>query len=153
MRWAVAFALATLFAAAGLAQDLKPLTRYGVVASFNRYPQGTPKEALASVLRAIDNQQIDYVLAHLTDPAFVNGRVKLYGGKFEEVVEEARTKLAGNPAGVKLLRRFLKEGEWQEAEDAATARLKDVKDQQVFLKRIDKRWYLENRMKPMAEGK
>ncbi len=153
MRWAVTFMVGMLGTAAALGQDAKPPTRYGVVAIFNKYPQGTAKEALASVLRAIDAQHVDYLLAHLTDPAYVDQRVKGYGGKFEELVEESRTKLAGNPAAIKLLRRFLTAGEWEEGEGTATVKLKDVKDQQVFFKRIDKRWYMENRMKPMGEGK
>lgn len=152
MRWAVTFGVGVLWAAAVLGQDVKPLTRHGVVAIFNKYPQGTPKEALGSVVRAIGNQQVEYVLAHLTDPAFVDQRVKQYDGKFAELVAESRTKLANNPATVKLLGRFLKEGEWEEAEGKAAVKLKDVKDQQVFFKQIDKRWYMENRMKP-AEGK
>lgn len=152
MRWAVTFGVALLGATVILGQDVKPLTRHGVVAIHNKYPQGTPKETLASVLQAMENQRIDYVFAHLTDPAFVDQRVKQYGGKFEELVAEGRTKLANNPATVKLLARFLKEGEWEEAEGKATVKLKELKDQQVFFKQIDKRWYMENRMRP-TEGK
>jgi hypothetical protein len=153
MRWTVILAIGALWTAGLASQDAKPPSRYGVVAIFNRYPQNTPKDTLASVLKAIDNQHIDYLMAHLTDPVFVDQRVKAYGGKFEELVAESRTKLANNPGAVKQLRRFLEKGEWEENEDKdkVTVKLKDVPDQQVFLKRIDKRWFMENRMKPMAE--
>jgi hypothetical protein len=63
-------------------------------------------------------------------------------------VRETTTKLADNPAGVKELQRFLKEGEWEGGDTTATAKLKDVKDRQVFFRKIGSRWYLENRQKP-----
>ncbi len=153
MRCVVALAMALGWTVTLPAQGTAPYTRYGVVAIYNKYPQGTPKEALASVVRALEANQVDYVFAHLTDPAFVDRRVKQYNGRFADLVEEGRAKLAGNPATIKLLQRFVKEGEWTQEEGNATAKLKDVKDQQVFMKRIDKRWVMENRTRPTPEGK
>ena len=97
---------------------------------------------------AIEKQRIDYLLAHLADPDFVDERVKnVYGGNFDELVGETTVKLKDNPNEVKLLERFLKEGEWEEKKDTAVARLKDVKDRQVFMKKIGKNWYLENKQR------
>lgn len=153
MRLAVAIGIALLCAAPVRGQEVKPLTRYGVVAIFNKYPQNTPKDTLESVVKALEAQQVDYALAHLTDPAFVDRRVKDYGGKFEELVAESRVKLANNPTVLTQLRRFLKAGEWDKGEDTVTVKLKDVRDQQVVLKKIGNRWFLVNFMKPTAEGK
>ena len=153
MRCAIALAVALSWAATTVGQEAKPYTRHGVVAIYNKYPQTTAKEALASVIRALEGNHVDYVLAHLTDPAFVDQRVKQYNGRFADLVEESRAKLSSNPATIKQLQRFLKEGEWMEEDGTVTVKLKDVKDQQVFLKRIDKRWVMENRTKPTAEGK
>jgi hypothetical protein len=130
-------------------QDEQPPSRYGVVLNTRLYPQANPKEALASVVSAMENGRIDYLLAHLSDPAFVENRVKQYhGGNFDDLVRETRAKLASDPGILKELRRFAKEGEWEVGESAATARLKDVKDRQVYLRKIGARWYLENRQKP-----
>src|SRR5437899_2617916 len=129
-------------------QDATPPRRYGVLLNQQNYPQEDPKQALASVVKAIDRQRIDYLLAHLADPDFVDERVKeVYGGNFDELVKETTSKLKDNPAEAKLLERFLKEGEWDVKENTATARLKDVKDRQVFMKKAGKNWYLENRQK------
>jgi hypothetical protein len=126
-----------------------PPKRYGIEANLRDYPQETPKETLASVLRAIEKGRINYLLAHLADPAFVDQRVKqVYGGDFDELVRETSNKLTGNPDAVKELDRFLKEGEWEAAETTAAVKLKDVKDRQVFFRKIGQRWYLENRQKP-----
>ena len=122
--------------------------RYGFDVNLNLYPQKTPQEALLSIAKAVDNKRVDYVLAHLADPDFVDERVKeVYSGNFEELVKETSTKLKDNPAEAKQLERFLKEGDWDVKENTATARLKDVKDRQVFMKKAGKNWYLENRQK------
>ena len=141
--------LAVALAAAGLAQDAKPekpAVRYGVEPELERYPQATPKEALRSVLKAIDAAHFDYVLAQLTDPEFVDLRVKERNGKFDKVVEETRTLYAADPEKGRTLRRFLVDGEFEEMGDAATVKLKNVKSRSVFLKRVAGRWYLENRV-------
>src|SRR5438270_2540545 len=101
--------LAVALAAAGLAQDAKPekpAVRYGVEPELERYPQATPKEALRSVLKAIDAAHFDYLLAQLTDPEFVDLRVKERNGKFDKVVEETRALYAADPEKARTLRRF-----------------------------------------------
>jgi hypothetical protein len=120
-----------------------PPPRYGIKADLAAYPQTAPKETLASVLKAIQAKRVDYVLAHLADPAWVDQRVKIFGGQFEEVVREARAKLA-SPAAMKELHRYLNEAEWEELEDHGWARLKETPDR-VFFRKIGGRWFLENR--------
>jgi hypothetical protein len=128
-------------------QDEFPL-RYSTHTQLRDYSQATPQEALASFIKAIDDKRIPYLLAQLTDPDFVDKRVKeVYGGRFDELVREVRTKLADNPNTTKELQRFLKEGEWETGETTASVKLKDVKDRQAFLRKVGNRWYLENRQK------
>jgi hypothetical protein len=141
--------LAWVVGVAAQAPNEAPPRRYGIEANLRDYPQEPPKEALASVLRASERGRINYLLAHLADPAFVDKRVKdVYGGDFEELVRETTAKLTDNPATLKELQRFLKEGEWEAGETTASAKLKDIKDRQVFFRKIGPRWYLENRQKP-----
>src|SRR4051812_1621842 len=45
--------------------------RFRVTPDLKAYPQGTAKEALASVLEAVKKKRIDYLLAQLTDPEWV----------------------------------------------------------------------------------
>lgn len=120
--------------------------RYGMEPDVEAYPQKTPKEALASVLKAIDTGRIDYLLAHLADPQFVDERVKSYAGGFDDLVKETTTKFSQDAAAIKEMRRILREGEWQEGDASASAHLKD-KERTVFLKKIGDRWFLENRQK------
>jgi hypothetical protein len=122
-------------------------SRYGVAPDLAAYPQKTPQEALASVAKAAEEKRFDYLVAQLADPAFIDDRVRrVYGGRFDQQVEETRVKL--DPAAVKLLRRFLKDGEWKVAGGRASARLKDVPDRAVFLREAGDRWYLEHRYAP-----
>jgi hypothetical protein len=121
--------------------------RHGIAPDLKTYPQTTAKDALASVLKAIEAKRFDYLAAQLADPDFIDDRVKrLYGGRFEEQVDELRQRL--DPAAVKLLHRFLKEGHWTVEKQQATVTLADVPDRCVYLRRIGERWYLENRSNP-----
>ena len=156
MRLAVAFLVGVVFVAGALAQqskDAKPARRYGIEPNLESYPQATPKEALASVLQAIDQNRVNYLLAQLADPDFVDRRVKALGGKFEELVRETTAKLADDPGAVKELRRFLKEGDWEERSDTASAQVKDLKDRRVFFRKIGGRWFFENRQKAEEEAR
>jgi hypothetical protein len=155
MRWLGTLGLITLGFVAASAQDpgALPAKRYGVFVDLRRYPQATPKETLASVLAAIEQKRFDYLIAHLADPDFVDERVKQLKGDFDEVVREARTKYTDNPEAVKLLQRFLKEGEWEGGEgNTASVQLKDVKDRRMFFRKVDTRWFLENRQKAKPAG-
>jgi hypothetical protein len=122
-------------------------TRYGIAPDLQSYPQGTPQEGLASVLKAVGAGRFDYLVAQLADPAFVDDRVKrVYGGRFEQQVEDTRVRL--DPLAVKLLGRFLKEGTWTVTKTEARADLEDVPDRAVYLRRRDGRWFLEHRNRP-----
>jgi hypothetical protein len=147
LRGAILAALAGLsWLASAAAGGEKSTGRYGVVADLKSFPQATPKQALASVLKSVDLKRIDYLLAQLSDPQWVDGRVKVYEGGFPELVREASARL--DPSAVKKLGRFLKEGEFETLDNTAFVRLKDVKDRVVRLRKIDGRWYLESRFKP-----
>jgi hypothetical protein len=143
----LAAALLLLFVSAipARAADLAP--RYGTAPDLNAYPQATPQQALASVLKAAEDKRFDYLVAHLADPAFVDDRVqRLFGGKFALQVEDTRTRF--DPTTVKLLGRFLKDGKWTIEGDQAVVRLDDVKDRAVFFKKVEGRWRLEHRNRP-----
>jgi hypothetical protein len=123
-------------------------TRYGIAPDLKAYPQGTAKETLASVLKAIESKRVDYVVAQLADPAFVDDRVRrLYGGRFGEQVEDTRARL--DPLTVKLLQRYLKDGDWQDEKDRVTVRLKDH-DRRIYFKKIRDRWFMEHASKPAS---
>jgi hypothetical protein len=121
--------------------------RYGIAADLRGYPQATAKQTLASVLKAVDAGKIDYLVAQLADPEFIDGQVeRIHGGSFEQQVDDTRRRL--DRPRVKLLRRFLDDGEWTEHKDEMTVRLKDVKDRCLYLGKIGDRWYLQNRSSP-----
>lgn len=134
-------------------------TRYGFDYNPTLYPQKTPKETMASIVKAIDTKRVDYLLAQLADPKFVDGQVAQYRSLFPNGTEAARTFLAfekvtgatvqhllADPILVKEMRLFARDAAWEEKEDnTSVGTLKDVPARKVFLKRIGERWYLENR--------
>ena len=121
-------------------------TRYGIVPDLKTYPQATAKQTLKSLFKAVESKRVDYVVAQLADPAFVDDRVKrLYGGLFEEQVEDTRARL--DPLTIKQLQRFLKDGNWQEEKDRVTVRLKDDQ-RRLYFKRDNGRWFVVNASNP-----
>jgi hypothetical protein len=135
-----------LFSSTARAQEEKG-TRYGIALDLKSFPQSTAKEALASVIKAIDDKKVAYLVAQLADPAFVDDRVKrLYGGKFDEQIHDTQRRL--DPSTVKQLKRFLKEGKWTITATSAAVQLDEIKDRCVRLVRKDGRWYMEHRFAP-----
>lgn len=153
MRYLVSIGLIVAWSGAGIGQGSAERVppRFGIEADLDKYPQKTFKDTLRSVLKAIDEQKINYLMAHLGDPAHVDKLVKDHGGRFDLVVKETTEKLAANSETVKELRRFLAEGEWSESGETATAKHKDIKGRQVFLRKIGSRWFLEDRKEVKAK--
>ena len=115
--------------------------RFGIPSDLKTYPQTTPKETLASILKAVQAKQVAYLAAHLADPVYINERVKrFYGGQFEEQVSDIRGAL--NPLTVKQMQRFLDKGTWTTDKTTATVRLDDLPDRVVRLVSRDGRWFL-----------
>lgn len=117
-------------------------TRYGIAPDLKMYPQSTAKEALASIVKAVEAKRVDYVAAQLADPSFVDDRVKrLYGGRFAEQVNDTSARL--NPSAIKLLQRFLKDGTWREEKNRVVVQLKD-EERRLYFKKDGDRWFVEN---------
>ncbi len=155
MRAATATTLLAAMAAGWLgAQEPAPrlaVTRHGVKVDTDTYSQKTPKEALASVIRAIQEKKVDYLLAQLADPDFIDRKVQeSYGGKFENLVKASMARFLDEPEVLKNLARFAREGEWTGLEPAATAASVSVKDskEQAFFRKIEDRWFLLDRRTP-----
>jgi PHD/YefM family antitoxin component YafN of YafNO toxin-antitoxin module len=121
-------------------------TRYGIAPDLRTYPQSTAKQTLASLLKAVESKRVDYVVAQLADPAFVDDRVKrLYGGQLAEQVEDTRARL--DPLTLKHLQRYLRDGEWHEGNERVTVRMKD-EPQWLYFKKDNGRWFMEHASKP-----
>jgi len=89
--------------------------------------------------------------AQLKGPA-LNARVAEVSTRlnFQNLTGVIRRKVADEPAHLKDLRRFLRDGEFKVAGDTATATLRDVKDRALYFKKVKDRWFLENRMDEAA---
>jgi hypothetical protein len=122
-------------------------TRYEIALDLKTYPQSTPKEALASIIKAVENKRVDYLVAQLADPVFVDDRVqRLYGGKFEMQVDDTTLKM--DEGTLKLFKRFLKDGQWTTDKMTQYVQLKGVNDRCIYFRHIGERWFIENRNKP-----
>lgn len=66
---------------------------------------------------------------------------------FQRLVKATTEHFHDNPTELRELARFFKEGQWEVGEATASATYKLVPARKVFLKKIDARWYLQNRDK------
>jgi hypothetical protein len=146
----------------------EPPPHFGVAAETEFYPQDSPKQAMASIAKALDRGRIDYLLAHLIDPAFTDATfVKYYRQKYGKTPDEDRTlprsdfesrikaalasfvgevkdHLAAEPKQTLRLNRLLKEGSVEESGTSATVTLKDAPGVALNLKQADGRWFMAN---------
>ncbi|MFQ3648906.1 MAG: hypothetical protein SNJ75_01130 [Gemmataceae bacterium] len=124
--------------------------RYGVAEDATGYPQKTPQEALNSVLKAIEAKDFRYLVAHLAEPSFVDDRVKrVYGGRFEEQVEDTRTRM--DALVIKQFSRLAKEGKMEVGKIAAIIRSEDYPDRMIRLVPRDGKWYLSHSFTPLEK--
>jgi hypothetical protein len=150
-----------LFLATGpsFSQDQEKLAkRYGIDANPTFYPQKTPQETLASACKAIESRRIEFLLAQLADPRFVDETVNDYKNTlrrgseqdktyvaFDRLVQETSRYFLQDPTLLQELRRFAKDAEWETAENQAAGSVKDIQGRKVFLRKYEGRWFLENR--------
>src|ERR1700687_2222202 len=94
MRW-LCLGLVLFLAGSTGAQGQNKLTkRYSFDVNLDLYPQKTPQEALLSLARAVDNKRVDYLLAHLADPRFVDDAVAANIKTIPQGSEQAKLFLA-----------------------------------------------------------
>jgi hypothetical protein len=148
----IALALVLTGGIVGAQEKIPP--RFNIDADVDQFPQKTPQDTLRSVLKAIEAKRVNYLLAHLADPAFVDQRVKDVGGKFEIMVQETTKKFDADPESLRQMRKFLTDGEWKEDGNVASASSKEVRGKSMYFKKIGNRWFLENRKEAgKGEGK
>ena len=133
--------------------------RFGFLLDEELYAQRMPAEAMRAVVTAIDRRRVDYMLAHLTDPVYVDSWVNQYKKDFALGTDDGRRLLAferlaretnlyyqNDPLIVKDLRVFAREAKWTEEGDTAVGVVeKTIPARKVFMKKIGERWFLENR--------
>jgi len=71
----------------------------------------------------------------------------------KQLAEQMKAKLADEPDNLKDLKRLAREGVFVDTGDTATATYKDIKDGALYFKKVEGRWFLENRKedKPAAK--
>ena len=158
MRWCC-LGLSLILVSVIAAQEPEALgKRYGFEVNLNYYPQKTPQETLLSVVKAFENKRVDYLLAQLADPPFVDETVAAYKTTmrqgndkanvflaFDRLVSETTQYLLGDPSLLRDLRRFGQEADWETNDKQAVGTLKTIQGRKVFLRKLADRWFLENK--------
>jgi hypothetical protein len=156
-------ALLSLCAVATAVDDPKkkappPPRRFGFDVDEETFSQQSPEKTMQSIAKALDRKKVDYLLAHIADPAFVDYWVNRYKGDFaqggeegkrllafERLVTETNQYYANDPLIVRDLRKFAKEAKWAEDGDTAVGTVEGIAGRKVYLRKIGERWFLENK--------
>lgn len=147
--------------AASAAQDevkKKSPPRFGFNVDETTFPQDTPAKAMQSIALALDRKKVDYLLAHMADPTFVDSMVERYKVDFPQAKEEGKRLLAferlvrettqyfeNDPLIVRDLRVFAKVENWDSKDDIAIGIVEELPARRVFLRKVGERWFLENK--------
>ena len=128
------------------AQAVKESGRYGIALDEASYPQNTPENLRVSLLKALNADKIEYLLAHLAHPLFIDKNVReVHEGNFSGQVAETREKLK---KGLKSpLETLLKDGKLEASEKSASIKDPTLKDFIINMKLENNKWYMENNKK------
>jgi len=144
-----------------LAQEVgKYDVRYKIEMNLERFPQKKPQEALVTVVKLVGEKRFEYLLAQMSLPQTVDARVlKIAEGymkgsldekkfvAFDEVVKETEKYFINDPDILKDMRLFAAGAMWEEKDDQAIATTKDLPGRKMIFRKIEGRWFLENRSK------
>jgi hypothetical protein len=72
---------------------------------------------------------------------------------FKQLANDVSDKLRDDPQALRDLKKILREGTFEDTPTGAKATHPDVKDQALFFRKIDDRWFLENRQEDLPGPK
>ncbi|MBX3397459.1 MAG: hypothetical protein KF873_01850 [Gemmataceae bacterium] len=202
MRGLWAMTILAVLPGIGFAQnlELKVEPRYGVMINTRTFTQRTPQDALASTIRAIEENRFDVLVAHIISEkvteAMADEKARLLENEAEDHLRGVREKQKANPLGVlpeeklpyepkafaefvkveaknrgfkatiedvrkkfaadlnivKVMKRYLRDGEFIETGDTAKVVLKDAKGKGIFFVKVKDRWFVEDRQEEATKG-
>lgn len=125
------------------AQAIKESSRYGIALDEESFPQNSPENLRKSLSKALNSDKIEYMVAHLADPLFIDKNIReVHEGDFAKQVAETREKLKN---GLKSPLEFLlKEGKLTTSEKSASLKDPTLKDGSISMKLENSKWYMEN---------
>lgn len=82
-------ALAFLLAVPAFAQDKLPdvETRFGIPGNPRLFPQTNPKQAVESAIKTVETNRYDYLVAHVLDAKYADGKIAERAKQFEPGAE------------------------------------------------------------------
>lgn len=103
MRGALGIVMLTAAVASGQPAELPP-ERFGIRPEVVLYPQGTPKQTVATLAALLERKKFEYIVAQVLDPATVDARVAQRGSALlpglERQYDDLRAQQRLRPVGV-----------------------------------------------------
>ena len=134
---------ATAAGALGADANVRPASlvhRYGIEVDLKQYPQGDPRQAIRSVIKAIQVGEVAYLLAHLISPDQVDAKFHGDPKPLNALASRATPQRTGKI--VKALRRQLDDGAWTTRRRLAWAEVDGAPA--LSLEKIGECWFMHN---------
>ena len=125
--------------------------RYGIPRDATRFSQDGPQQTIRSMVKALDDGKIAYMLAHLISPEDVDAKLKGEDAALRRLADKATGESTAKLRAA--LVDHLRSGRWIIKGSRALSEVKDRAD--LTLERVDSRWYLHNvpRQKTTAQAR
>lgn len=107
--------------------QLSEKREYGILFTPELYPQATPRQAIGSVLRALDKDRFEYLVAFLLEPGYVREQLQITSARFDQAararIETEQLDKKGFDSG--FIRKRIRELSEQANFDNLAQRIKD----------------------------
>ena len=123
-----------------VAEDVDPNLRYGIPVDPTHFRQDGAQQTVRSIVKALDDGKIAYMLAHLIAPEDVDAKLKLDRAALRRLADKATSDSTAKLRDA--LVDHLEEGRWIIKGGRALSEMKGRAD--LTLERIGGRWYMHN---------
>jgi lambda repressor-like predicted transcriptional regulator len=133
-------AVALLVTASAAAEEANPNLRYGIPVDPTHFSQDGAQQTVRSIVRALDDGKVSYMLAHLIAPEDIDAKLKFDRAALRRLAGKATA------ASTEKLRNalvdHLEQGRWIIKGGRALSEVQDRAD--LTLERVGGRWYMHN---------
>ena len=133
-------AIALWISSAVVAEEANPNLRYGIPVDRTRFSQDGPQQTVRSIVRALNDGKVAYMLAHLIAPDDVDAKLKLDRAALRQLAGKATPESTGELRDALL--DHLEQGRWIIKGGRALSEVQGRAD--LTLERIGGRWYMHN---------
>ena len=144
----VVAAIVLSIAPTAAAEQPNPNLRYGIPIDPTHFSQDGAQQTVRSIVKALDDGKVAYMLAHLISPEDVDAKLKLDRAALLRLADKATAESTAKLRDALVV--HLQQGRWIIKGSRALSEVRERAD--LTLERIGGRWYMHNVPRPKTAG-